>query len=146
MGLNISHGTFDKSYGTFHRFRIVVSKHAGFPPLDLMDGFFEPHSNYRTAPTFFNDSLEPNWRIKELEKSLPIKWDLLSNKPLIALLSHSDCDGFINYGMAKRIAIELEKMRNSILNSDDKEWIPVLEQFIQGCYKAYNFKEKLLFR
>lgn len=150
MGLTISHGTFDRSYSTFHAFRKMVARTAGFPPLELMSGFYINDGSVSSNP-FSGIQFSPDkdaWYFRpilDIQKQLPISWGQFGNKPLIEFLSHSDCDGFINYGMAGRLANELEKLMPE-LHEEDKGWIEIMEQFIDGCRLAHSKKERLIFR
>lgn len=150
MGLTISHGTFDRSYSTFHQFRKMIARTAGFPPLELMSGFYQNDGSVSSNP-FSGLQFSPEksaWYfrpIMDIQKQLPISWEQFGNKPLVELLSHSDCDGFINYGMAGRLANELEKLIPE-LSEEDKPWTELIHQFIDGCRLANSKKQKLEFR
>lgn len=41
MGLSISHGAWMGSYSAFTAWRKRIAQVAGFPPLELMEGFYK---------------------------------------------------------------------------------------------------------
>ena len=141
MGLNISHGTFDRSYSTFHKFRTIVAHLSGFPPLELMEGFYQ-NGDAMNDPFFM---LKNEFRISKIKERLPIKWDLFQHHPISELLYHSDCDGKISYGKAKKIGDHIRSLVEK-LPEEWKDWEGIFVQFSDGCDRAYSEKKPLIFR
>ncbi len=148
MGLNISHGAWDGPYSSFNGWRQKVAHLAGYPPLELMDGYY--YENGFSHPFTLLDLQYPKgnelemYAIRKIRKELPIKWDNFKPNPLIKLLLHSDCEGYINCKDCKGIADELEKIIG-LSDEADVYWIEKTKRFITGCRLAYEKKEKLIF-
>lgn len=158
MGLDISHDAWHGAYSAFMRWREKIAEVAGLPPLELMEGFyFDKGSEYYTTNMFTlidyafpkGDELEVS-AISRLRKKLPIKWASLKPNPLYELLSHSDCDGFINWSKCNKIAHELEKLIPLLPDEDNGghigNWREKTKQFAEGLRLAYSKKERLKFR
>jgi hypothetical protein len=152
MGLDISHNTWYGSYSAFHRWRQKIAEVAGYPPLELMEGFYSQNDsplillNYKFP---LGDELEMS-RLRRIFKQMPIKWDNFKPNPLMELLYHSDCDGHITYGKCGKIANELEKLLPLLPDEDGGGHIGNYREktktFITGLREAYKNKEKLIFR
>ena len=153
MGLDISHNTWHGSYSSFMRWRTKISDLAGFPPLELMEGFYS--DNY--SPFTLLDYRYPNGDeldmsgLRRIKQRLPIRWNLFGNHPLVELLTHSDCDGYINYSKCNKIADELEKLLPLLEIENDAgghigNWKEKTEIFISGLRLAAKNKEKLKLR
>ncbi len=154
MGLDTSHDAWHGSYGAFMRWRQMIAKVAGLPPLDLMEGFFSPQGNRNSGltPTFYlgiHDDELVRSSFGRIEEGLPIRWDCLKPSPLHELLYHSDCDGSIPYSRCKPIADALEELLPLMPNSDAGghigNWKDKTKQFIDGLRKAHKARQKLLF-
>lgn len=153
MGLDISHNTWHGAYSAFMRWREKIAEVAGLPPLELMEGFYSEGSmgnmfsllDYKYPK---EDELDMS-AVRRMRKKLPIKWECLKPSPLLELLYHSDCDGYINWKVCKGIADELSKLIDKLPNEDAGghigNWIEKTETFIKGLLTAYDKKEKLLF-
>lgn len=151
MGLNISHGTWDGAYSAFMTWRRKIAEVAGLPPLDLMEGFYDPIDNARLIPTLYPGIVpEYSFTLKELDKRLPIRWSCLKPSPLHELLYHSDCDGHLNWTQCRKIANELEKLLPLLPKENAGghigDWTAKTKQFITGLRLAYERKERLKFR
>lgn len=153
MGLDTSHGAWHGAYSAFMRWREKIMEVAGLPPLELMEGFYykgshgDPFSllNYKYPK---GDELDMS-ALRRIEVKLPIKWKCLKPNPLHELLSHSDCDGYINWSSCKKIADELSKLIDKLPDEDNGghigNWREKTQTFIDGLNKAYVAKEKLDF-
>jgi hypothetical protein len=150
MGLDITHDAWHGSYGSFMAWRTKIAELAGFPPLELMEGFYyeDGINNPFTLleHTFPNDDELQMWGIIHLKKRLPIKWDLLIEHPLYELLRHSDCDGYISYTKCKKIADALEELLPLMLDDVANLWKDKTKAFINGLRLAYNKKQNLKFK
>jgi hypothetical protein len=150
MGLDTSHGAWSGGYGSFNNWREQIAETAGFPPLELMEGFYAPNHN----PFILVDNLLKNnsapYSYETLKKRLPIKWDFFKQHPLYELLSHSDCDGDISPEECKRIADGLTELLPLLPDGEGGghigNWREKTQTFIDGCMEAYNAKEHLLFQ
>ena len=152
MGLDISHDAWHGAYSAFMTWRRKIAELSGLPPLDLMEGFYDPlPPNSRSLPSLYPGMVsEYSHTLKSLDERLPIKWDCLKPSPLHELLYHSDSDGTIGYAKANLIANELEKLLPLFPNEDAGghigNWKDKTQKFIDGCRLAYSRKEKLKFR
>ena len=158
MGLDTTHGAWHGAYSSFMSWRIKIAQVAGFPPLELMEGFYSKDESLLSINPFTllkhdypkGDELSMA-ALRRIMTRLPIKWDLFTSHPLYILLSHSDCDGDINYGACKKIADELEKLL-PILKEEPEvgghigNYYDKTKTFIDGCRLAYSKKEKLQFQ
>lgn len=101
MGLDISHGAWHGAYSAFMTWRTKIAEVAGFPPLELMEGYYsEQHHHPFTLLDYDypkGDELAMS-SVRRIRERLPIKWDLFESHPLTELLTHSDCGGQITYG------------------------------------------------
>lgn len=153
MGLDTTHNAWHGAYSAFNTWRKKIAEVAGFPPLELMEGFYDPiPPNERHLPTLYPGIVmgnEYSFNLKELDKRLPIKWDCLKPSPLHELLCHSDCDGYLNWGACGKIANELQKLLPLLPDEDAGGhigyWKEKTQQFIDGCRLAHKKKEKLQF-
>lgn len=153
MGLDISHNTWHGSYSSFMMWRTKIAYLSGFPPLELMEGYYDSNNN----PFILLDYKYPRGdeldmsAIRRIRQRLPIKWDLFGNHPLVELLAHSDCDGYINYSKCSKIADELDKLL-PLLEKEGEcgghigNWKTKTETFISGLRLAAKNKERLQFR
>ena len=145
MGLDTSHDAWHGAYSAFMRWRQKIAQAAGLPPLELMEGFFEPDS-YRDP---FREYAKA-WPdlAKAFYGSLPIKWECLRPDPLYVLLSHSDRDGEIVASDCGPIADRLEQLM-PLLKGDGGghigDYRDKTEQFIKGLRKASKAGEPLDF-
>lgn len=153
MGLDTTHNAWHGSYGYFYAWRVNIAKFAGYPPLELMEGYYsEDHHNMFTLldHTYTKEDLIVS-SIHRMRETLPIKWNSLKPNPLNELLYHSDCDGYISYGKCGKIAKELEKVYENLPEETEEEFsFPHslrrrTRQFIDGLNLAYKNKEKLIF-
>lgn len=153
MGLDISHDTWHGAYSAFMRWRQEIARIAGYPPLDLMEGFYDGASHNPLTLLEYKypkgDELDMA-SLRRIFKQMPIKWDNFKNDPLIHLLTHSDCDGYISYGIAEKIANRLEELLPLCEGLDLGGHIGDLKEktktFINGLRDAHSKKERVQFR
>lgn len=157
MGLDCSHNAWHGAYSAFMRWRRMVAQVAGLPPLDLMEGFYQPLTGRGLGvPTLYHGihTNEPAYggrpHLAELDDCLPIKWGCLKPSPLHELLSHSDCDGEIPAKRCESIAKALEVLVPLMPESDGgghiKNWRDKTQQFVDGLRAAAVAGEPLEFR
>lgn len=136
MGLETSHGCWSGSYSAFMRWRREIARAAGFPPLDLMDGFYKSSTQAFTAD--------------EAAAALPIKWDAFASDPLVKLLTHSDCQGEIAAEDCGAIADRLEGLLPLLVAEEDRghtgNWHDKTSRFIEGLREAAAAGEAVQFR
>ena len=144
MGLDCSHNAWHGSYGAFMRWRKMVAKVAGLPPLELMEGFYEPLDIKTNEPGMSGKAYLGN-----INERLPISWDVLKPSPLHELLYHSDCDGGIPAESCGHIADALETLIPMLPDEDVGghigNWRTKTQQFVNGLRAAEDAKEPLLF-
>jgi hypothetical protein len=154
MGLDISHDTWHGAYSAFMTWRKKIAQVAGYPPLELMEGYYsnesEFHNPFSLLERAFPDGDELAMSaLREYKKEFPIKWDNFKKDPLIELLTHSDCDGKINWKNCKGIADRLEELLPLLPDGEAGghigHWRRKTEAFIKGLRLAYSKKEKLDF-
>lgn len=123
MGLSTSHDCWQGAYSAFHRFRQALAKAAGLPRLDMMEGFWSaPNDESLSGGYWFGHGLkiirasrEPAAalaaeKIAEVFAELPIKWEWMHPRPLIAFLHHSDCEGEIPAADCAALADDMETL------------------------------------
>lgn len=146
MGLECSHDAWHGAYSRFMGWRKMLAKVAGIPPLGLMQGFYTPLAlpgESFDLPTLYSGpgSMLADNPLRDLDRDLPIAWDCLKDRPLLSLLSHSDCDGEIPTEECEGIAADLE----SLLPDIPEDWQERTKQFIAGLRLAAAEGEPLVF-
>jgi hypothetical protein len=123
MGLDTTHGCYNGGYGRFHSLRTEWAKAAGLPPLELMEGFYNPdelgtpfsllktHAESSRANSIMSnmDAIYDSMK-RHVMDFLPIRWSCLKPDPLYKLLCHSDCEGDIKAKDCAKIANSLEEL------------------------------------
>jgi hypothetical protein len=137
------------------RWRQMIAKVAGLPPLELMEGFYSPQKpteSYMPSTIYLDPNASELARncIQRIEDGgLPIKWDALKPSPLFELLYHSDCDGEIPASSCGPIADELEKLLPLLPEGEGGGhigiWRNKTQQFIDGLRAAAAANEPLGF-
>jgi hypothetical protein len=152
MGLDTSHGCWHGAYSAFHRWRCKLAEVAGFPPLQLMDGFFDPQE-FWCSPPGVGRLLRPTdpperdgplhvWShaMEQAFARLPITWDRFEHDPLSKLLHHSDCNGIIEAAdcgpIADRLADLLPLLPPGEGGGHIGDWRAKTQAFINGLRKA----------
>lgn len=142
MGLDTTHGAWHGPYSLFMSWRRKIAEVAGLPPLDLMEGFYEPIEKAQFIPTLYAGLVsEYSHNLKLLNELLPIRWKCLKPSALHELLYHSDCDGYLNWVVCGKIADELEKLLPKL----EDNYLKLTKQFIEGCRLAFSKKERIKF-
>jgi hypothetical protein len=150
MGLNCTHGFWDGPYSAFMRWRIALAKAAGFPPLLLMEGFYEappgeamkwaaPREGGPLCGSHLGCSLH-DW-IERHTAELPISWAPFKPDPLHVLLDHSDCDGKI---AAKHCALLADRLAG-LVKKMPAEWREKTKLAAAGAREASQAKEDIRF-
>lgn len=151
MGLDTSHECWHGAYSAFMRWRRMIAKVAGLPPLDLMQGFYTEEGGLHN-PFYKQHEYDKEHNFLHSEsiwKSFPISWDCLRPSPLHKLLHHSDCEGHINWSDTKPIADALKKILPKIPADDAGghigNWKDKTQKFIDGLMAAHEAKERVEF-
>jgi hypothetical protein len=152
MALDISHCAWKGSCGTFMDWRRWIARQIGIP-LDLMEGYYYDSDIYPNIFTLLdcifpnNDEIQMARIRRDLKPMLPLKWSDFKPNVLHKLLCHSDCEGYLGYSTANKIAIQLEKILQNIERNETNEFMYKRTlTFIEGCKLAYSKKERLEFR
>ena len=151
MGLDCSHDAFHGAYSAFNRLRQAVCKAIG--------GSYPPHWIYSPkGEILYFFSGMPATR-EDLDPDL-FYWDDEgdynpdSHPGLFEFLRHSDCDGEISPTMADKVAGDLEEILPRV---KDLGWesaghikarggfVEVLRKFIDGCRRASQSEEPIIF-
>ncbi len=109
MGLDTTHDCWHGPYSAFMRWRTWLADQVGIP-LALMEGYcrwFE----YRAPDEYSGDKL---YDFQEPKRCDAIPWSILGDDPLVALLSHSDCDDEIAAEKCGPLANRLVAIRDAI--------------------------------
>jgi len=110
------------------RFRTAIADALHLPPLELMEGFYDPSYPRVNIPDY--------WK-------LPIPWSSLNIHPAVRdFLTHSDCEGNLSPEQCADIAEELEKLVEDV---DFVYGENTLESFIGGLRRAASAGEPLEF-
>ncbi len=148
MGLDTTHDCWHGAYSAFHRWRCELAKIAGYPPLDLMEGFYNPLGKGH-LPTLYSGSNENSHSLEQLDAGLPVKWECLKPSPLHEFLYHSDCDGEIAWENCNVIANCLEELLPKLPSGEAGghigNWRDKTKKFIDGLRLAFKEKENVEF-
>ena len=140
MGLDTSHGCWSGAYSAFMRWRTMVAKVAGLPPIQLMEGYWPGVICYGDDVL---DSRKPGQSLlRGVLQELPIRWECLKPDPLHVLLMHSDCDGIIEHKDCKPIAERLKELIPRMPAGGGgghiDNWLRVTQQFVDGLLEAHD--------
>jgi hypothetical protein len=136
MGLDVSHGCFSGSYSSFSRWRNEVAKAGGYKLMKDDAGF---------------ESASIDWEQYGLD-NFQGSWAKKPSDPLLYLIVHSDCDGYLNPSHARLLADRLEAILPNISNEGTGHieryggYRKLTEQFINGLREASRLKQKVIFR
>lgn len=150
MGLDTSHGCWHGAYSAFMRWREKLAEVAGYPPLIMMAGFYNPDSWWFmtkrpdvTNPTMYKFTPELDGLSFDAQCAmarLPIGWALFEKDPLHLLLRHSDCDGSIASADCGPIADRIESLLPKLPTGDGGghigDWRAKTQAFIDGLRVA----------
>lgn len=157
MGLDCSHNAWHGAYSAFMRWRMKLAQVAGLPPLELMEGFYNPLDTKGYPATLYHgiDTGKPAYgpdsrpHLADIDDGLPISWACLKPSPLHELLSHSDCDGDIPADRCVAIADALEALvpllPDEVAGGHIGHWREKTMQFVAGLRAAAASGEPLDF-
>lgn len=149
MGLDVSHGCWHGAYSAFMRWREKLAEVAGLPPLQLMEGFYEPLDS-RNLPTLYHGmETQSGDYLRQIDARLPISWDCLNPDVLHQLLYHSDCEGSLEAEVCGPLADRLSELLPLLPAAEDNghigNWRDKTQQFIDGLRDAAEAGESVEF-
>jgi hypothetical protein len=150
MGLDTTHGAWHGAYSAFYKWRTEIAKFAGYPPLELMEGYYHENDFALLEMAYPKGDEIIMYRFRALKERFPIKWEGLKPSPLQILLHHSDCEGDISPEDCKAIADALTELLEKApadldLGGHIGNFRQKTQTFIDGCLEAYKKNEKLVF-
>ena len=153
MGLDTTHDCWHGAYSAFMRWRKKLAEVAGLPPLELMEGFYQPNDIGTLQACRRALERGPlDWMansIKQLEDQLPITWSCLRPDVLYELLSHSDCDGELAADICGPLADRLEELLPLLPDKNGGghigDWREKAQKFIDGLQRAASENEPVGF-
>lgn len=157
MGLDTSHDAWHGAYSAFRRWRDAISEAAGYEmaryavgaagrPIDL--------DKDHTFPAYLMErSIGINWMRLE-DKNYMGEWDYIpcditGPDPLLILLCHSDCDGYLEPEHCTLIADRLTELLPNLPEPEEGghigDYRVKTQHFIDGCRAAAAAGERLDF-
>lgn len=132
MGLDTTHDCWHGAYSAFSRWRNKLAEVAGYAFYKVDDVFETPLVDWG-----------------HLQGQLYGKWDKTPEDPLLILIAHSDCEGYIYPEQAKPLADRLAELMPLLPKGDGGghiyDWQQVTQRFIDGLKEAHKRKEKVGF-
>lgn len=154
MGLDVSHEAWHGAYSAFTRWREALATAAGYEIGFLATGELFVDEGYGPRPPIgkwvpLRETILIDWGHIE-RKNYDGDWDVMPSDPLILLIAHSDCDGYIEPWHAGVLANRLEEliplipehqdMGGHVGNVRDKT-----RTFVDGARAAAKASERLEF-
>ena len=139
MGLDTSHDCWHGAYSAFSRWRNKLADVAGYAVAKVDWG-----DNWGPRDTVLID-----WGHIQ-QKNYDGEWDVTPTDPLMVLIAHSDCDGWIHPAQAGPLVDRLEELL-PLLPDDDGgghigNWRAKTQAFIDGLRSAVAAGESVEFR
>jgi len=145
MGLDTTHDAWHGAYSAFSRWRDALARAAGYELVKIAD-----NPGY---PAYMEFALA-DWGHVE-QKNYEGDWDyvpcgLRGSDPLLFLIFHSDCDGYIEPDHCALIADRLAELLPALADLPDGgghlgNVHAKTEQFIKGCRAAAEAGERVEF-
>ena len=127
IGLDTTHNCWHGSYSSFEHWRNTIAEAAGYK-------LVEDDWGWKCA--------DIDW--EKYQNNLLGNWKETPSDPLLVLIAHSDCDGFIYPDQALPLANRLEDVLKNL--TSDKGWIvDATNQFIAGLRNAHKRNQKVGF-
>ena len=131
MGLDVSHDCWHGAYSAFLRWRHKLAEVAGYEIATI---------RYDDGWPSEMETIMLDWGHLGTEEHLMGKWDKTPDDPLLVLLVHSDCDGYIYPEQMEPLARRLEELLPLLPKDDDRghigNWKNKTQQFIDGLQYA----------
>jgi hypothetical protein len=129
MGLDTSHDCWSGAYGAFSRWRDKLAEVAGYE-FKLHEGDYSP------APIVDWNTLHADMANGPLMGG----WDETPADPLLILIAHSDCDGWIRHAQTGPLADRLEELLPLLPEGEApghvRHWRNTTQRFIDGLRLA----------
>ena len=144
MGLDTTHDCWHGSYGAFSRWRDKLAEVAGYTFHEMKDGYgrLSPDLDWGNIEATIGHHLLGEW------PAIPVRPDGTPD-PLIILLAHSDCEGWIQTEFCGPIADRLEELLPALEGLDGGGHIGSFtektQDFIKGLRLASKRGEKVTF-
>lgn len=139
MGLDASHDCWHGAYSSFSRWRNKLAEVAGYQiaKVDWGPGSFGPH-----------DTILIDWG-HIADECYMGTWTETPTDPLIVLIAHSDCGGYIHPPQAGPLADRLEELLPLLPEENDPghigNWRSKTQKFIDGLRAAAEAGESVEF-
>jgi hypothetical protein len=137
MGLDTSHDCWHGAYSAFSRWRNKIAETAGYAVWNVQ---YEGGYSSPTAQIDWGHITQAN---------LEGHWDETPADPLLVLLAHSDCDGWIHPAQAKPLADRLEELLPELPEGEGgghiRGWRETTQRFIDGLRAAAEAGEDVEF-
>lgn len=158
MGLVTTHNCWRGAYSAFHNWRCKLAEVAGYPPLGLMEGFYDEDHDVGLSLRLRADALRRSgldgefndYWFDRFRAQFPIRWDKFRPDPLIGLLRHSDFDGAIPAADCAPLADRLAELIPLLPEGDApghiRNWRDKTQQFVDGLRLAASRGEDVEFR
>jgi hypothetical protein len=131
MGLHVTHGCWNAPYSAFTRWRSEIARAAGYSVARLVK---------------FDDYVAHNLPLIDwghvTNDQLLGKWESTPSDPILVLIAHSDCDGFIFPEQARPLADRIEELIPRLSYQEDAERA---RKFVQGLRQAADMGEPVEF-
>lgn len=146
MGLDTTHDAWSGAYGAFSRWREALALAAGYEVARLVE-------NEDLAGRYGRQTILIDWGHVE-PKNYEGDWDqipcgTLGPDPLILLIAHSDCDGYLEPEHCALLADRLEELIPALDGQDLGSHVPdagvKTRRFIRGCRAAAAAGERMEF-
>lgn len=145
MGLYVSHDCWTGAYSAFTRWRNTLAEVAGY---EVKDHRY-PNGDIWPGPTKVAEGdMNGMWTAENFLGEWP---NGAPEDPLLILLVHSDCDGYIEPNDAKFLAMRLEQIMAlpTFPQGDEsghiRNWQTTTQAFIDGLRKAAANDERVEF-
>lgn len=137
MGLDTTHDCWHGPYSSFSLWRNAIAVAGGY---EVVPHTYADGTTYPTVTKLF----EHEWQPENYEGSWP---EGPPEDPLLILIVHSDCDGYIEADHAKFLALRLEQiLAQNNHPVDDDRWRDQTRQFIEGLQRASDNGERIEFQ
>lgn len=133
MGLDTSHNCWHGPYSAFTRWRTAVARAAGYDVVQKVEQGFP------------FDEVQIDWTAIT-EAHLQGAWMMTPADPLVVLIAHSDCDGYIHPAQAAPLADRLEALLPQLSDGGPLSEQFLTRRFIQGLRLAVARNELVEFR
>lgn len=151
MGLNCTHEAWDGAYSAFGRWRDQVARAAGYAVWPVIYDDMKSQN----GSGFGRDTVMIDWGHIS-EENIMGEWVETPSDPLIVLIAHSDCEGFIYREQQIPLAERLEGLIPALAEFENEQpgmghiarWgglAGCAKRFAEGLRRAHSAREDLGF-